>query len=506
MKRYLTAGLLLLGLALTALLAAGSAQGGKMKPIPQFSLTPPSGAYGEVAVGRTVPRDFTLSVIPKGTYGPVTTSLSSPSWGFTITADRCNGKRISASKSCTITVSYSPTAVGASDAATLRANMGSEVVASVDLGGTGFANTQPTANGGSVSTPVNTATTINLQGSDSDGDFLTFAIASDPSHGTLTALTTGECSLGGGPSTCYGSVIYTPTAGYTGTDSFTITVSDGLVSSAAATIAIGVGVPAPGTRYIYWTNFNTNTIGRANLDGTGANQSFITGASYPEGVAADRSHVCWANFTGTIGRANLDGTGVNQSFITSGSNTTAVAVDSTYIYWANFESLSGATTIGRANLAGTSVNQSFATIPCPEFATSCRIYGLAVDSNYIYWADSDNYTIGRANLNGTTPNDAFITNNFSYVPYGVAVDSNYIYWTNETDFKIGRADLAGTSANWSFISTGYYPYGVAVDAGHIYWTNGTAGTIGRSSLDGTGANQDFITGGSAPMGVAVSTG
>ena len=64
----------------------------------------------------------------------------------------------------------------------------------------------------------------------------------------------------------------------------------------------------------------TNTIGRANLDGTGVNQNFITGASDPNGVAVDANHVYWANYvTNAIGRANLDGTGVNQSFITGAS-------------------------------------------------------------------------------------------------------------------------------------------------------------------------------------------
>jgi virginiamycin B lyase len=87
-------------------------------------------------------------------------------------------------------------------------------------------------------------------------------------------------------------------------------------------------VPAP--RHVYWTNLDADTIGRANLDGTGVNQSFITGASDPAGVAVDATHVYWSNAgtdTGTIGRANLDGTGANQSFITGASGPAGVAVD-----------------------------------------------------------------------------------------------------------------------------------------------------------------------------------
>ncbi len=51
------------------------------------------------------------------------------------------------------------------------------------------------------------------------------------------------------------------------------------------------------------------------------NQSFITGADNPCGVASDGTYLYWGNVgsndTGkTIGRAKLDGTGVNESFIT----------------------------------------------------------------------------------------------------------------------------------------------------------------------------------------------
>jgi hypothetical protein len=78
-----------------------------------------------------------------------------------------------------------------------------------------------------------------------------------------------------------------------------------------------------------WTNFDTNTIGRADLDGSNVNQSFITGASQPFGVAVDAEHLYWANsfITNTIGRADLDGSNPNQSFITGASEPFGVEVD-----------------------------------------------------------------------------------------------------------------------------------------------------------------------------------
>jgi virginiamycin B lyase len=79
--------------------------------------------------------------------------------------------------------------------------------------------------------------------------------------------------------------------------------------------------------HVYWANVVAGTIGRANLDGTGANQSFIGGASRPRGVAVDARHVYWTDeATGTIGRANLDGTDANHSFIGGASAPFGVAV------------------------------------------------------------------------------------------------------------------------------------------------------------------------------------
>src|ERR1022692_3048582 len=67
--------------------------------------------------------------------------------------------------------------------------------------------------------------------------------------------------------------------------------------------------------YVYWANSNNSTIGRANLNGTGVNQRFITGANVPDGVAVSSKYVYCAD-DNTIGRASLNGSGVSQRFIT----------------------------------------------------------------------------------------------------------------------------------------------------------------------------------------------
>jgi hypothetical protein len=90
--------------------------------------------------------------------------------------------------------------------------------------------------------------------------------------------------------------------------------------------------------HLYWAN-GLGTIGRANLDGTGREESFIRAApsgSLVCGVAVDSAHLYWAHFAldapdtviDGIGRANLDGTRADQTFIAA-SDAMSVAVDAT---------------------------------------------------------------------------------------------------------------------------------------------------------------------------------
>jgi streptogramin lyase len=76
------------------------------------------------------------------------------------------------------------------------------------------------------------------------------------------------------------------------------------------------GTLASGDISIYWANAARGAIGRADLDGSNVNESFISSGSEPVAVAVDHHHIYWVDQdNGTIGRANLDGTNVNQSFI-----------------------------------------------------------------------------------------------------------------------------------------------------------------------------------------------
>lgn len=92
--------------------------------------------------------------------------------------------------------------------------------------GTFEANHTPVADDLAVETTVDTPVDTTLTGTDEDGDELTYALASEPEHGTLS----GEAP----------NLAYTPAEGYTGDDAFTFTVSDGSATSEPATVTVTV--------------------------------------------------------------------------------------------------------------------------------------------------------------------------------------------------------------------------------------------------------------------------
>ncbi|WP_426000361.1 Ig-like domain-containing protein [Caulobacter sp. DWR1-3-2b1] len=94
------------------------------------------------------------------------------------------------------------------------------------------ANTTPTAGADTVLTIQGQAATFNPRSNDGDvdGDVLTVAIVSQPTHGSALA-------------NADGTITYTPDVGYTGPDSFTYKVSDGRGGEATATVSVTVASP-----------------------------------------------------------------------------------------------------------------------------------------------------------------------------------------------------------------------------------------------------------------------
>ena len=188
---------------------------------------------------------------------------------------------------------------------------------------------------------------------------------------------------------------------------------------------------------------------------------------------------------GFIGRAPL--TGGSPSFLLSNLfGAQGIAVDSNFLYWAN-----GPNFIGRANLNGTNPNGNFiGFIGTPT--------ALAVDSThgFIYWVDQHAGTIGRASVSGGSINDSLIDTLGPAT--GVAVDPThgFVYWSLNPRAGaglIGRANLDGSSPNFTLLSNLFGAQGITLDSNFLYWANGPD-EIGRANLDGSSPNPSFIIG------------
>ena len=106
-------------------------------------------------------------------------------------------------------------------------------------------NTPPTVGNYNVTTGYNTPATGTVAGTDANGDALSYTKASNPTNGTVTVNADGTWT-------------YTPNTDYSGSDSFTVTVSDGRGGTAVSTIKVTVEAKLPG--YAINMNANPNSI------------------------------------------------------------------------------------------------------------------------------------------------------------------------------------------------------------------------------------------------------
>jgi hypothetical protein len=174
--------------------------------------------------------------------------------------------------------------------------------------------------------------------------------------------------------------------------------------------------------HVYWTNTGPleqfgepengcGTIGRATIDPlTGEvegepDPEWITGASNPEGVAVDSSHVYWANAaaeigTASIGRASIGGGGVDQSFFDAGNERPrGVALDANYLYFSTDEIGSSSSYVNRITFEG----EPDGRLVLRENGRSVGVRGIALSGGDIYWAQENEEAIGRAPLSDLKP-------------------------------------------------------------------------------------------------------
>jgi len=160
-------------------------------------------------------------------------------------------------------------------------------------------NDIPVADDQEVTTLTNVAKAIALEASDADLQALTYSIVAGPAHGTLS---------GSGANRTY-----TPVGGYSGPDSFTFKVSDGLADSDTATVTITVSgvsgtVKAWGSNASGQLGLGTTTTTKlpADVPGLSGVAALAAGELHTLAVMADGTVRAWgSNKYGQLGDNTL---------------------------------------------------------------------------------------------------------------------------------------------------------------------------------------------------------
>ena len=277
--------------------------------------------------------------------------------------------------------------------------------------------------------------------------------------------------------------------------------------SAAVTVTVPGTVtqptPQPGVAKLYWSDWGTDKIQRADLDGSNV-EDLVTSAGLdgPDGLSLDPAggKIYWADAgTNKIQRANLDGSGV-EDLVTGLGIPYGLALDVSggKMYWTNRQT----NKIQRANLDGSGAE---------DLVTSGLTFpgALALDAagGKIYWTNPGATKIQRANLSGSNVED-LVTSGLTS-PTGLALDvgGGKIYWTDRGTDKIQRANLSGSNVEDLVTSGLNSPNGLALDAagGKIYWTDAETNKVQRANLDGSGV-EDLLTSSDGlvdPSGIAI---
>lgn len=197
-------------------------------------------------------------------------------------------------------------------------------------------NDAPTSGNVNLTTPENTAVTGQVNASDVDGDSLTFALGSAPAHGTVTL----------NPAT--GGFIYTPAAGYNGSDSFVVSISDGNGGFTTSLVNIGVtpvnDVPVA-TNQSLTTNENVPINGAISAtDADGDTLSYSISTSPANGTLVLNNTTGGFTYTPNNGYSGSDSFVVTVSDGNGGTTTSTISIGVTAVNHAPTASSDSATT------------------------------------------------------------------------------------------------------------------------------------------------------------------
>lgn len=216
-------------------------------------------------------------------------------------------------------------------------------------------------------------------------------------------------------------------------------------------------------------------IRRMATDGSGL--TTLRTISGQQGIVISGSFIYYGyEYTRKIGRMNLDGTGANDSWLDYSSNSNApfsgqlVVVDG-FLYFGGGNNSYG-TSIWKVAVGGGTPTH-FMT----DADAQAGINGIDSDGTFIYWTDFRVGEIGRVALDLSSTNDNWVTGLSS--PWGIQVADDYVYFNNSS--SIGRILRNGSGLERTWVSNSASQGLAIADAG-----------VNSTSLAVTATNVNFF--------------
>ena len=319
-------------------------------------------------------------------------------------------------------------------------------------------NDAPTATTQSVTDNEDVTQTITLSGTDVDGDNLTYALAANPSNGTWT--------LSGNV------VTYTPNANYNGSDNFTFTVSDGELTSSAATVNISIttvnDAPTASAQSVSGNEDAAQTITLAGSDAEGDALTYALATNPSNGTSTLSGNVVTYtpntnyngsdSFTFTVSDAELTSTPATISItVTAVNDAPTAAVQSA----SGNEDEAQEITLAGNDADGDALTYALATNP--SNGTSTLIGNVVTYTPNTNYNGSDNFTF--------TVSDAEYTSSAATVSITVASvndlpvilstpsldaldGSLYEYSISVNDVDEDVVAITATGPNWLIVDNG----------------------------------------------------
>jgi hypothetical protein len=310
---------------------------------------------------------------------------------------------------------YTPNAnYHGSDSFTFTVNDGTDDSAAATISITvNPVNDTPVANGQTLSVNEDGSLNITLGGSDVENSSLSYS-AGTPSHGSLS---------GTAP-----NLVYTPNANYHGSDSFTFTVNDGTVDSAAATISITVNpvndVPVATAQSVSVDENGSVAITLAGTDVEASPLSFAVTTAPAHGslsgTAPNLTYTPTASYSGSDSFAFT----VNDGTDTSAPATVSITVNSV----------------------------------TPEFVKWMAEFGLSagpdIDSDHDSIPNDEEFVLGGNPANQSNTNLLPTSSLVTADPDGNMVSSNYLLFTYRRTDRAHNDPLTTIKAEWNTGFTG----------------------------------------------------